>query len=182
MDIGGVVGTVRRIGARSSTVQTFQEAEVIVPNSNLISNQVINWTLSSSWRRVDVPVGVAYGTDPERVLKLLAEVAKSNPGVMLSPEPVAFFLGFGENALNFELRFWSARQETWFQLKSDVAIAIARALREAGIEIPFPQRDLHVRSLDPSIKDVLAGNTEPSASSVHNAGSEPTRLTPPGRP
>src|SRR5438034_11766098 len=112
VDVGGLVGMVRRIGARSSTILTFQGAEVIVPNSNLISNQVINWTLSSQWRRVDVPVRVAYGTDPERVIKLLVAVAESYPGVLLDRPPMAFFMGFGESALNFELRFWSAWQDT----------------------------------------------------------------------
>jgi potassium efflux system protein len=158
VDVGGIVGTVKRIGARSSTVLTFQGAEVIVPNSSLISNQVINWTLSSPWRRVDIPVGVAYGTDPERVLKLLVGVAKAHPGVLLDREPEAFFLGFGDSALRFELRFWSARQDTWFQLQSVVTVAVAKALREAGIEIPFPQQDLHLRSVDVALKEQLAAN------------------------
>lgn len=153
VDVGGLVGIVRRIGARSSTVVTFQGAEVIVPNSNLLSNQVINWTLSSQWRRVDVPVRVAYGTDPERVIKLLVAVAESYPGVLLDRPPMAFFMGFGESALNFELRFWSAWQDTWFQLQSDVTVAVAKALREAGMEIPFPQRDLHLRSFDASMAE-----------------------------
>jgi small-conductance mechanosensitive channel len=158
VDVGGLVGLVRRIGARSSTIVTYQGAEVIVPNSNLISNQVINWTLSSQWRRVDVPVGVAYGTDPEQVIKLLVGVAESHPGVLLERPPMAFFLGFGESALKFELRFWSAQQDTWFQLQSDVTIAVARALREAAIEIPFPQRDLHVRSIGASVAESVASN------------------------
>jgi small-conductance mechanosensitive channel len=156
VDVGGLVGVVRRIGARSSTVVTFQGAEVIVPNSNLLSNQVINWTLSSQWRRVDVPVRVAYGTDPERVIKLLVSVAESYPGVLLERPPMAFFMGFGESSLNFELRFWSAWQDTWVQLQSDVTVAVAKALREAGIEIPFPQRDLHVRSIDTTEAERLA--------------------------
>ena len=151
VDVGGLVGVVRRIGARSSTVVTFEGAEVIVPNSNLLSNQVINWTLSSQWRRVDIPVGVAYGTDPERVIKLLVSVAESYPGVLLDRPPMAFFMGFGDSSLKFELRFWSAWQDTWFQLKSDVTVAVAKTLGEAGIEIPFPQRDLHLRSVDSSV-------------------------------
>jgi potassium-dependent mechanosensitive channel len=158
VDVGGLVGMVRRIGARSSTIVTFQGAEVIVPNSNLIANQVINWTLSSQWRRVDVPVGVAYGTDPERVIKLLVAVAESHPGVLLERPPLAFFLGFGESALKFELRFWSARQDTWFQLQSDVTVAVAKALKEAGIEIPFPQRDLHVRSIVAPVAEGVPNN------------------------
>ena len=156
VDVGGLVGIVRRIGARSSTVVTFQGAEVIVPNSNLLSNQVINWTLSSQWRRVDVPVRVAYGTDPERVIQLLVAAAESHPGVLLERPPMAFFVGFGESSLNFELRFWSAWQDTWFQLQSDVTIAVAKALRDASIEIPFPQRDLHVRTIDAPLAEGLA--------------------------
>jgi potassium-dependent mechanosensitive channel len=162
VDVGGLLGIVRRIGARSSTVVTFQGAEVIVPNSNLLSNQVINWTLSSQWRRVDVPVRVAYGTDPERVIKLLVGVAESYPGVLLERPPMAFFMGFGESSLNFELRFWSAWQDTWFQLQSDVTVAVAKALREAGIEIPFPQRDLHVRSIDTTEAEGLAERRMPA--------------------
>jgi potassium efflux system protein len=156
VEVGGLVGIVRRIGARSSTVVTFQGAEVIVPNSNLISNQVINWTLSSQWRRVDIPIGVAYGTDPERVIKLLVGVAQSHPGVLLERPPMAFFMGFGESALKFELRFWSDRQDAWFQLQSDVTVAVAKAIEEAGIDIPFPQRDLHLRSIGASVAESVA--------------------------
>jgi potassium efflux system protein len=156
VDVGGLVGIVRRIGARSSTILTLQGAEVIMPNSNLISNQVINWTLSSQWRRVDVPVGIAYGTDPERVIKLLVGVAESHPGILLERPPMAFFLGFGESAMKFELRFWCGQQDTWFQLQSDVTVAVATALSEAGIEIPFPQRDIRVRSINASVAESVA--------------------------
>ncbi len=147
VEVGGVVGTVKRIGARSSTVLTYQYAEVIVPNSNLLSDQVINWTLTSSRRRVEVPVGVAYGTNPELSLKLLIEVAESNPRVLKDPRPEAYFLGFGDSALNLELRFWAA-ESIWFELKSEVGLAVFRALRQAGIEIPFPQRELHLHGIN----------------------------------
>jgi potassium-dependent mechanosensitive channel len=172
LEIGGLVGTVRRIGARSSTILTFEGAEVIVPNSNLISNQMINWTLSSQWRRVDVRVPVAYGTEPERVLKLLVEVAESNPEVLRERPPTAFFLGFGESALNFELRFWSANQDAWFQLQSEVAIAVVKALQKAGIEIPFPQRDLHIRSLEPSVRATFAGDSTDASSPAYTPTQE----------
>jgi small-conductance mechanosensitive channel len=151
VEVNGLSGTVKRIGARSSTIATAQGAEVIVPNSNLIANQVVNWTLSSPWRRVEIPVGVAYGSDPDTVLRLLTRVAAEHAGVMPDPPPAAFFLGFGDSALNFELRFWANRQDIWFQLKSDVAIGVAQALRQANIEVPFPQQDLHLRSIDTSI-------------------------------
>src|SRR5262249_12863173 len=108
---------------------------------------------------------VAYGTDPERVIKLLVGVAGSHPGVLLVRPPAAFFMGFGESALNFELRFWCADQDTWLQLQSDVTVAIAKALKEAGIEIPFPQRDLHVRSVEAPVAEALGTNKARSASS-----------------
>jgi potassium efflux system protein len=149
VEMKGVVGRVKRIGARSSTIHTFQDAEVIVPNSDLISKEVINWTLSSVRRRVDIPVGVAYGTDPERMLSLLIDVASSHPGVIQSPKPEAYFLGFGDSALNFEVRCWTY-QEDWFRLKSDAAVSLMRALREANIEVPFPQRELHIRRIERS--------------------------------
>ncbi len=160
VEVNGLVGAVKRIGARSSTISTGQGSEVIVPNSNLLSNQVVNWTLSSPRRRVEINVGVAYGTDPQAVLKLLTAVAAANPNVMTEPPPAAYFLGFGDSALNFELRFWSARQETWFQLKSDVTIGVARALQKANIDIPFPQQDLHLKSMDFSLAGQAILDTE----------------------
>jgi potassium-dependent mechanosensitive channel len=143
----GLVGRVRRIGARSSTIHTFEDAEVIVPNSNLVSNEVINWTLSSVRRRVDIPLNVAYGTDPEKVLSLLLNLVVSYPGIAFNPAPEAYFLGFGENGLRFELRFWTF-QEDWFRLKSDVTVTLVKALRDANIEIPLPQRDLRIRDFN----------------------------------
>jgi len=162
VEIGGVAGTVRRIGARSSTVLTAQGAEVIFPNSTLLSNQVTNWTLSSTRRRVEITVGVSYGANPEVVLELLTEIANRNDRVLTYPPPQTMFLGFGENALNFELTFW-APQSIWFELKSEIGLTVFRSLRKAGIEIPFPQRDLHLRNLDSRInEEPLAESTEPT--------------------
>lgn len=158
VEIGGVSGIVRRIGARSSTVLTFQGAEVILPNSNLLSNQVTNWTLSSTRRLVEIPVRIAYGTDPSLALKLLMEIATSNPHVLAHPRPETLFLGFGESALNVELRFWAA-QSVWFELKSQISMAILESFRNAGIEIPYPQRDLRVRSIDSLAKEELSGTS-----------------------
>jgi small-conductance mechanosensitive channel len=151
---GELLGEVRRIGVRSSTVRTYEGAEVIVPNADLISQQVVNWTLSDRTRRVDIPVGVAYGTPPERVLALLDEVARGHPDVLEDPAPAALFTGFGESSLDFELRVWSERPERRLATRSELVLAIHDALRAAGIEIPFPQRDLHVRSgrLDVAVK------------------------------
>jgi small-conductance mechanosensitive channel len=162
VEIGGITGIVRRIGARSSTVLTAQGAEVIFPNSNVLSNQVTNWTLSSTRRRVEVAVGVAYGTDPQVVLKMLTEIAMKNPHVLAYPPPQTMFLGFGDNALSFELTFWAA-QSMWFELKSEIGLAVLRALRQAKIEIPYPQRDLHVRILQSLNKEEDSAISESAA-------------------
>jgi len=135
---------VKRIGIRSSTIRTAQGAEVIVPNGNLISDRVVNWTFSDRRRRVDVKVGVAYGTDPERVLTLLVGVAKAHPDVLDDPAPQAIFAGFGESSLGFELQAWSYFDNAG-STQSELAIGVSRALAEAGIEIPFPQRELRLR-------------------------------------
>ena len=156
VELGTLLGEVRQIGPRASTVRTWQGAEVIVPNANLISEQVINWTLSDRTRRIEVDVGVAYGTDPERVLKLLIDVAEEEDRILERPAPSALFVQFGESSLDFRLRAWTARSEGWMQISSDLNVAINRALGEAGIEIPFPQRDLHLRSVDARAGQALA--------------------------
>jgi len=162
IEVGTVVGTVRRIGIRSSTVATAQGAEVIVPNANLISNELINWTLSDRLRRLEIDVGVAYGTPPERVQSLLMQVAAANPTVVRTPEPAALFMGFGDSALNFQLRAWTDRSDIWPNVASDLRTAINRVLGEAGISIPFPQRDLHLVSVDPGVPGLLRKDDEPA--------------------
>jgi small-conductance mechanosensitive channel/predicted nucleic acid-binding Zn-ribbon protein len=157
VEVGGTTGEVRRIGIRSSTIRTFQGAEVIVPNSSLISDRVVNWTFSDRRRRMEIKVGVAYGTDPGRVLALLAEVAKAHPDVLDDPPPQALMLGFGESSLDFELRAWTALYENSVATQSELLVAIAHALGEAAIEVPFPQRDLHLRSAAPEAARALRG-------------------------
>ena len=117
---------------------------MIVPNANLISSEVINWTLSDDSHRMEISVGVAYGTDPQTVLELLVSVANDHPEVSRTPEPIALFLGFGDSSLDFELRAWTGTD--FVQVASELRVAVNQALADAGIEIPFPQRDLHVRS------------------------------------
>jgi small-conductance mechanosensitive channel len=146
---------VRRIGIRSSTIRTPQGAEVIVPNSNLISDRVVNWTFSDRRRRMDIKVGVAYGTDPERVLALLDGVARAHPDVLTDPAPQVLFTGFGESSLDFELRAWTALFDNYVVTQSELGVAVAHALGEAGIEIPFPQRDLHLRTSDEAVLRAL---------------------------
>lgn len=162
VEVGALLGDVTRIGIRSSTVRTFDGAEVIVPNANLVSDQVINWTLSDRQRRVEVTVGVRYGSDPQVVLDLLYEVAAAHPEVLDTPRPVALFRGFGDSSLDFQLRVWVAAFEHWFQVHSDLNVAVNAALARAGIEIPFPQRDLHLRSIDVPARAALADLRPPS--------------------
>ncbi len=138
-------GEVRRIGIRSTTVHTWRGAEVIVPNATLISGNLTNWTLSDRTRRFELPVGVAYGTDPQRVIDLLRDAAASVPGVLAKPGPVVLFQSFGDSALNFEVRAWTARFEEWAAIHSQVAVAVNAALKAAGIAMPFPQRDVTLR-------------------------------------
>ncbi len=155
VQVGQLIGEVTNIGTRASTIRTFEGSEVIVPNGDLISEQVINWTLSDLQRRVEVTVGVAYGTDPEKVLKLLLDVAAAHEHVLPKPEPVALFMGFGDSSLDFSLRAWIADFDKGFKVRSDLTVAINRALSEAGIEIPFPQRDLHMRSMSPEVEKAI---------------------------
>jgi potassium-dependent mechanosensitive channel len=148
VQIGEFAGEMRRIGFRSSTVRTWEGADVIVPNSQLISERVTNWTLSDRMRRIDIKVGVAYGTDPQRVLALLLGAARAHPKLLGAPEPLALFLGFGESALNFELRGWTEDFDSWVVIRSELGVAVYAALAEAQIVIPFPQRDIRVRTVE----------------------------------
>jgi small-conductance mechanosensitive channel len=145
VQIGDVAGEVQQLGMRACTVRTWEGAEVIVPNASLVADKVTNWTLSDRLRRIDVAVGVAYGTPPEKMLDLLLAVARAHPYVLAEPAPVALFLGFGDSALRFELRAWTSRFDLWLQIRSELAVALYAALGEAGFEIPFPQREVRLR-------------------------------------
>src|SRR5271157_1443968 len=158
LEIDGATGKVTRIGIRSSTILTFQGSEVIIPNANFISGKVINWTLTEAKRRVDLPVGVAYGSDPKLVKELLERPAVQHSDVLTSPEPAVFFKEFGDSGLNFELQFWVMKESNTVKVKSEVALEVMRLLDEAGIEIPFPQRDLRLRSVDDQAAAALSGD------------------------
>jgi small-conductance mechanosensitive channel len=148
LDVDGTNGTVTRIGIRSSTVKTFQGAEVIIPNANFISGKVINWTLSEPLRRMDLNVGVAYGSDIKLVTTLLEQAATENENVLTSPPPAAYFKGFGDSSVNFQLQFWVMQESNTVKVTSEVGVAVIQLFAKAGIEIPNPQRDLHLRSVD----------------------------------
>jgi small-conductance mechanosensitive channel len=146
IEINSMVGTVNSIGIRSSNVRTFDGAEVIIPNGNLISNEVINWTLSDQRRRILVMVGVAYGSDVRQVSDLLKAILQENNQVMKLPEPMILFDEFADSSLNFKLLFWTENIADWMRVKSNVLFEINDAFTKENIEIPFPQRDIHMRS------------------------------------
>ncbi|TFH29987.1 MAG: mechanosensitive ion channel [Myxococcales bacterium] len=161
IEVEGVLGHVSSIGIRASTIRTFDGAEVIVPNGDLISQRVVNWTLSARRQRVTIPVGVAYGTDPNQVLDLLKKVGAEADKVFKDPAPLALFRGFGESSLDFELRIFMDPADV-LEVPSAVSVAINGALVEAGIEIPFPQRDLHLRGV-PGGLTVASATTDADA-------------------
>jgi small-conductance mechanosensitive channel len=137
VEVGGTSGDVVRIGGRSTWVRTNENVVMIVPNSEFVSNRVTNWTLNDPRARFSVPVGVGYGSDPEKVRTILLEVAHRHADVLSTPAADVLCTGIGNNALNFELRVWSTKQvHTPNVLRSDLYFAILRAFREHGIELP----------------------------------------------
>ncbi len=155
--IDGQWGAISKIGMRSTVVETWDRSELIVPNSQMISEKVLNWTLSSNVSRVTVKVGVRYGSDLGKVVEILNAVGDGHSSVVSDPPPSAIFTEFGDSSINFELRVWVDDIKNRLALISDLGIAIDREFRKAGIEIPFPQRDLHLKSMAPEIG--LAGTT-----------------------
>ena len=146
IEINNMIGSVNSIGIRSSNVRTIEGAEVIIPNGNLISNEVINWTLSDQRRRISVIVGVAYGSDIRHVSDLLKTILQNNDQVMKFPNPLVLFDEFGDSSLNFKLLFWTENFGDWMVVKSNVLFEINDVFAKENIEIPFPQRDIHMRS------------------------------------
>jgi small-conductance mechanosensitive channel len=142
----GAEGNVRAINFRSTTIQTNDNISIIVPNSEFINGKVINWSLGDPTVRIHVPVGVAYGSDLDLVTRTLLQAAVGTNGVMKHPEPEVRFLEFGNSSLNFDLLVWTDDPVYHLQLRSRLNYAIDEAFRAHGIEVPFPQRDLHVKS------------------------------------
>jgi len=146
IEIGSLVGDVARISMRSTTVVTNDSIAVVVPNGLLASSQIVNWSYTGQQVRIRIPVGVSYRSDPDTVTKVLLEVAANHPGVLRDPAPDVLFDAFGESALDFVLRISTlAFAHRPGVIRSELNFAIHRAFREHGIEIPFPQRDVHIR-------------------------------------
>lgn len=147
VEVGDKGGTVRRIGARATVIVTNDNISIIVPNSKFIEDPVTNWTYGDPRVRFRIPIGVAYGSDIDKVREALIAAGREHPKTLAEPAPNVFLSEFGDNSINFELVVWSSEMSGRpRRYKSDLNFAIERKLREAGIEIPFPQRDLHIRS------------------------------------
>ncbi len=147
VEVGDKAGTVKRIGARSTIIVTNDNISIIVPNSKFIEDSVTNWTYGDPRVRFRVPIGVAYGSDIDKVRAVLIAAGTEHPKTLTDPAPNVFLSEFGDNSINFELVVWSSEMSGRpRRYKSDLNFAIERRLREAGIEIPFPQRDVYIRS------------------------------------
>ncbi|MHA7128894.1 mechanosensitive ion channel family protein [Algoriphagus namhaensis] len=147
IEVGDVSGDVIKISARSTMIVTNDNISIIVPNSQFIDSQVINWSHNDRNIRFNFPVGVSYKEDPEKVRGILMEVAKNNPGVLNTPQTDVLFDEYGDNSLNFILRVWTSEYiDRPKVLKSQLYYEIFKRFSEEGIEIPFPQRDIHLKS------------------------------------
>jgi potassium-dependent mechanosensitive channel len=145
VQIGDTQGEVRRIGIRAATVRSWQGAEIIVPNSMLVAEKVTNWTPANRQRRVEIPVSVVYGSAPEAVLKVLADVAQAHPDVAAQPPPQPLFMGFGDSALRFELWAWTYRLDRHVVIKSELGVAVYAALQAAGMKVAVPRYEVTIR-------------------------------------
>jgi small-conductance mechanosensitive channel len=158
IEVGGTLGDVVRLRGRSTWIQTNDNVVIIVPNSEFINQRVTNWTANDRQVRISLPVGVGYDSDPKEVREILSRIAVQHPDVLPDPAPEIIFLDFGDSSLDFELRVWTIRQvQTPQRLKSDLYFAIFDTFREKGIEIPFPQRDLHLKSVSPQVSSAASG-------------------------
>lgn len=147
--VGGVSGRVRDIRVRSTVIETRDDVAIIVPNSQFIAEQVVNDSFSGHQIRRTLKVGVAYGSDIEKVTQILTKIASGHEHVLKEPGPKVLFMDFGSSSLDFELRFWVSELWTTDVILSDLRYAIDREFRSGGVEIPFPQRDLHIKTSEP---------------------------------
>lgn len=158
VEVGDTNGDVVKIAARSTWVRTNDNVVIIIPNSEFINSHVTNWTANDRQVRFPITVGVSYGSDPEVVRDVLMEVAASHPDVLKAPAPLVLFTGFGDSSLDFVLNVWTVTRVQYPKiLASEIYFMIFKAFKEHGIEIPFPQRDLHLRSVSSPIPVAASG-------------------------
>ncbi len=169
IQVGEEMAEVKHMGLRSTVIETYDNAEIVVPNSDLITNQVVNWTLTERRVRLKLPVGVAYGSDVARVMGILMSCANEHKQVLKEPAPRVLFLEFGDSSLNFELRVWISDFNNRRRVQSELNQAIDLRFRRAGIEIPFPQTDLHLRSVDEAAAVALKPLSAPEKTAEESA-------------
>jgi potassium efflux system protein len=155
--VGDVSGTVSKIRIRATWITAFDRKELVVPNKEFVTSRLVNWSLSDPILRVDIKVGIAYGSDTAAAMRELLAVANANELVLKTPKPDVYFLGFGDSTLDFELRCFSPDVDSRIKIVHALHLAIDTAFRAAGIEIAFPQRDVHIRSAPPG----WGGGSEP---------------------
>jgi potassium efflux system protein len=149
--VGNISGKVSRIQIRATTITDWDRKELIIPNKEFVTGQVVNWSLSDTTLRLNMPIGIAYGSDTALAARLLVAIAKEHPVVLKDPEPDAYFTGFGDSTLNFIFRVFIPTPDYRLSVTHDLLQAVDRAFKENNIEIAFPQRDLHIRSVDQAI-------------------------------
>ena len=149
VEVGGTVGRVRKISVRATIVETYDNAIIYVPNAEFVSSRLINWTRNSRSVRLQVDVGVAYGTSTELVMSIMRDIAKGHPSILKYPEPVVLFSAFGDSTLNFALRFWVQDYDVGVSTSSDIRLSMEREFRAHNIEVAFPQLDVHVKQMPP---------------------------------
>ncbi|MCH2109696.1 MAG: mechanosensitive ion channel, partial [Polyangiaceae bacterium] len=170
IQVDTLLGEIKEIGFRASTIRTFQGAEVILPNSFLVSQEVTNWTLSDQRRRIELDVGIRYGADPRPIMEILTATAREHPKVCSYPEPDVVFSGFGDSSVNLQLRAWTDEGSSWKRIQTEISLAVVDAFRENDVEIPFPQRDLHIKDM------IFPTGGSPSLPGNQNAGAESRKL------
>lgn len=147
--VGVTEGDVTEINIRSTTIRTLNNISYIVPNSEFISSNVVNWSYDDTKIRIDINVGVSYNSDLDTVIRSLMEVARENPETLKTPEPEVLFMEFGDSAWNLMLRVWIHDPKRHYYVRSDINCAIVHKFRDNNIEIPFPQRDVHLYTAKP---------------------------------
>jgi len=158
----GGQGTVTKTSVRSTEIETFDGATVIIPNSTLITEAVTNWTHHNKRGRIIISIGVGYDSDPDEVRKILFECVENNKLILKKPGPAVYFMDFGADALIFEVRGYLSDINYSLSVKSDLRFSIIAALRKAKIEIPYPQRDIHIKT---------------SSGDLDHLGARPARVT-----
>jgi small-conductance mechanosensitive channel len=179
IEVGNYSGYVRGISVRSTEIETFDRASVILPNSDLVAGTVLNWTHSGMSGRMRVPIGVAYGTDPRLVERVLLEVAESHPMVLEDPAPRVFFMGFGPSSMDFEIRCHLRDVNFSLTAKSDMNYEIVERFAREGIEIPFPQQDIRIRDADRLAGALRAGAPAPESEPAPEVAAEHPAKAPP---